>query len=393
MNIGYVKDFMIDHFPNSKVLKRIAVKQKIKLLEKRLLPSHIIQECENDMRIKEKVVEEYSRKWSKLRIFVDKRIEQTIKSSPRYQNRDDLEYVLTDMRFCYFAYGFLPDEYTYFLLEGKGMEERFTYISAVQRSICVFRMNDFVDMQMLISKERTYRYFKPYFKRDAITISRQSDYEVFSAFVDKHPCFVKKPINLEMGKGIELCCIDEFGKAKEQVFLELIKNGKHILEEPIEQSEITAEFNSSSVNTVRCVSFLTKEGVKCPFGFLRTGRKGAFVDNAGASGIFAAIEMNTGIICTDGMDENGVEYEKHPDSGLRYKGFQLPAWEELISLSMQLAEMLPSVKCIAWDFAYTDNGWVVVEANRGGQPVMQGPLHYGVRKIYEDMMARMDLIC
>ena len=38
---------------------------------------------------------------------------------------------------------------------------------------------------------------------------------------------------------------------------------------------------------------------------LRTGRKGSVIDNAGSGGIFANIDMNTGQVITDGIDENG----------------------------------------------------------------------------------------
>lgn len=78
-----------------------------------------------------------------------------------------------------------------------------------------------------------------------------------------------------------------------------------------------AALNESSCNTVRYLSFLNKSGFFAITPFLRTGRKGSVVDNAGAGGIFANVDVKTGVVYTNGIDELGNEYECHPDSGIR----------------------------------------------------------------------------
>ena len=49
-----------------------------------------------------------------------------------------------------------------------------------------------------------------------------------------------------------------------------------------------------------------------------------------------------------------------------YKGWRIPRWNELIETAENLfRECLPENKYIGFDFALTDNGWVLIEGNWG----------------------------
>ena len=82
----------------------------------------------------------------------------------------------------------------------------------------------------------------------------------------------------------------------------------------------------------------------------------------------------------------------HPSSGKPFVGFEVPEWNKAISLCTEMAQCVPSVKFIGWDLAYTDNGWVLIEGNGGGQLVHQGPLRYGIKEELEIIMSNMDLM-
>ena len=84
---------------------------------------------------------------------------------------------------------------------------------------------------------------------------------------------------------------------------------------------------------------------------------------------------------TDGVDEMGGRYECHPDSHIKYKGWQIPYYQEMKDLATEIIQMLPSrPKYVAFDFALTPEGWVLVEGNYNGQFVGQIAEHKGVRK-------------
>ena len=166
-----------------------------------------------------------------------------------------------------------------------------------------------------------------------------------------------------------------------KVWESLAKDGDEwIIEEKIIQVPETAQWNQSSVNTVRLPAILQNDKFSVLGPFLRTGRAGAIADNAGAGGIFACIDPQTGVVTTDGIDENGVYYEKHPNSGICYKGWQVPQWESLMKLTKEVHQLLPKHKYIGWDFAHTDDGWVLIEGNWGEFIAQQSTMERGYKK-------------
>ena len=142
-----------------------------------------------------------------------------------------------------------------------------------------------------------------------------------------------------------------------------------------------AQWNKSSVNTVRIPSFITAEGrheILVPI--FRAGSTGKIVDNTSSGGYYASIDPETGILTSGGVDKEGIYVERHPGSGMKFEGWQVPDWQELKSVCERLHRSLPPHhRYIALDFALSNKGWVVIEAN-WGQLYGQGPAKKGIRK-------------
>ena len=64
--------------------------------------------------------------------------------------------------------------------------------------------------------------------------------------------------------------------------------------------------------------------------WMKVGRAGSFVDNSGSGGMGVAIDIETGKLNSSGKDENGNVFDKHPDTGLIFKGYELPDWESAL---------------------------------------------------------------
>ena len=93
------------------------------------------------------------------------------------------------------------------------------------------------------------------------------------------------------------------------------------------------------------------------------------------------------------MDELGNVYAAHPDSGVVYKGYQIPEWEKMIAICKEAAALFPRMKYCSWDMAHTEKGWVVVEANMAGQMVAQQmTINRGIKADLEKYMEDMDLM-
>ena len=109
------------------------------------------------------------------------------------------------------------------------------------------------------------------------------------------------------------------------------------------------------------------------------GTAGTFVVNATIGCVFASINCRTGLIESDGCDEQGSRYEIHPCSGMKIKDFQLPEWDEAIKLCKEVAAKLENFAYVSFDLAHTVNGWDIVEINPSGQFLHQAGTLVGFR--------------
>lgn len=363
---------------------------KVKRLYRCCLPENEIEKGEKNPLQKAEIIAPYLSKWERYLKPAVKEMEDILENAPIYKERKDKEVLKTDMLFCRLAYGFIPSEYVGFELENKSPEQRREFASDIDMNVFGYSVNDIKELQSILDKGDGYLRFSDYFKRDAVVISHKKDYEQFHKFVQKHPIFVKKVVFSSMGKGIELVNINEIKENEENYFLHLIATGKYLLEEKVCQHEEMAKFNSSSVNTVRCITFKTNSGVEIPYAFMRVGREGAFVDNGGAGGILIGIDVQTGILNTDGYDEYGSKYLVHPDTKVKFSGNQIPEWEELLQFCKEAAAKEKDIGYLSWDLAYTEKGWVVIEVNEVGQFI--GPqivMKRGIKRELEESLSRM----
>ncbi|MBR5083896.1 MAG: hypothetical protein IKX33_04780 [Prevotella sp.] len=280
---------------------------------------------------------------------------------------------------AHIAHRMKPEEYFLYGLRGKDYWEQKEYLSDVERKNIILRHGDPAVYEELNNKDVLYEHAKKYFRREACVIDTNASKSAFTDFALRHKKFFVKPIDGTWGRGASILMANTTAEA-EAIFDKLSREGRWFVEELIKQVPETAMWNDTSVNTVRIPALYTRSGCKILQPFLRTGRKGAVVDNAGGGGIFAVFDAETGIITTDGVDEHGGRYERHPDSGIVYKGWQVPRYEELKALTAELLHALPShPRYVAFDFALTAEGWVLVEGNYNGQFVGQMADHLGVR--------------
>lgn len=381
-------------FPDWPMFQRLASKMKIKQIYKMALSEKDVFRGESSDVEKKEILKQCNRKWESTTKNINGDIDDIFRTIPFYREGNiDLDKTREDMLFKYFAYGFTPKEYFAFRLDSKKPKETRDFISGRMRMKFRCQMNDILQAHIFNDKAETYDFFKENYRREAIAIEKPEDFEEFSQFVKKHPVFVKKQVYLAQGQGVELVDMSKTGKTEREMFDSLLKCGKHILEEKIIQTLEMAAFNESSVNTVRAITFNTRHGFKVPYCMIRTGRQGAFVDNSGIGGIQAEIDFETGIVVSDAYDEYGGIYTNHPASGTAFRGYKFSEWDHLKELIFSSAAKVPQIKFIGWDLAHTKDGWVIVEGNENCYVIaVQQIRGIGMRPIFEELMADMDLI-
>lgn len=265
-----------------------------------------------------------------------------------------------DILAWYTFYRYEPWEYAAYRFEEKTKEERLSFYSDNDRIRFGSIVNNIIDCKILDNKAKTYELYKDAFKREVILIDGEQDFPKFEAFCQGRTIFFGKPITGSYGvKAIKLTPETDI----KELFAELLKTKLRLFEEPIKQCQEMSSLNPESVNTVRLATLLTGDKIDILFSYVRCGRKGFSVDNSGVGGFLASVDPETGIVFTDGVSKDGNAFPTHPDSGVAFKGFKVPRYEEAKALVAGLAKRLPSVRYVGWDLAVTDQGVVVVEAN------------------------------
>ncbi len=383
-----------EKYPDNKSFKRMMTKIRLMLIHKESpsLPKKQITACESDRNVLSDTMKKYMEKHPEKVKMINKNLAK-FDLPEDYDSLEKKEFLLADICFCQVAYGFTVDEYMTYRLFEKNAAERRQFFSDRDRRIFAFRMNDIKAMGVFLDKYKTYEKTADLCGREAIKIGTPSDYTKFLKFIERHPVFVKKIVYGSMGNSVELVDSTKWDKTPKVQFDKYISKGWHILEELIEQSDKTKIINPSSVNTVRCFTLNTRHGVIVDYCFMRCGRNGAFVDNGGAGGIFAAVDPKTGTVNSIGYDEAGKTYETHPDSGIRFMGFQYPEWGALLEVCKKAAKAIQGANFIGWDLAYTDDkGWLIVEGNSAGQQLIQILENRGIKNELLDIMRDMDLV-
>jgi hypothetical protein len=139
-----------------------------------------------------------------------------------------------------------------------------------------------------------------------------------------------------------------------------------VIQDYLAQHPTLAALNPDALNTVRLVTWLDTAGTVAPLmAILRLGRAGSQVDNWDRGGISVAIDLATGTL-GEGIfkpEYGGTRTDRHPGTGARFTGVALPDWRAAVALCTRAAGVLPGVRSIGWDLAFTPAGPVIVEGN------------------------------
>ncbi len=266
------------------------------------------------------------------------------------------------------------DEYFLFRLWEKTEKEISEIIPDHQHNYYHVKLNSAFTASIFNDKYKTYVKYKPYYKRNVIRIKGGGIQDHFNEIYDfanrqTDKKAIVKVIYGGCGWGVKLLDLST-GQRKETLekdFLVFYKGYQlpFVCEEVIRQASITAELHPQSVNTVRITTIRTNNDVKIIHPFFRIGRGDSIVDNGGAGGIFCGLTADGKVDAT--IDELGYRYTTHPETGKQLIGFQLPEWKKAVDLAKELTMVVPQNRYTGWDLTYTDNGWVLVEANMDGQ--------------------------
>ena len=308
----------------------------------------------------------------------------------QYENKNkSLDYDVIQL-FVEYLYVFAPLKYTprdYFNFEffRKTTKEADKFITFVYRNrvleySCNLRSyGKFFNNKVIFNKT-----FSKFVKRDWLYTGTSTSQE-FEDFAKKHSVFIGKPIKESLGgKDISIFRYNE-NDIINKLFSECYKEDL-IVEEIVSNNESIKAFNDTTLNTVRIYSLLSKDNIPLIITALfRVGRKNNFVDNFSQDGLAAVIDVNTGKIISNAVDFTHTFYEKHPDSQIPFKGFQIPFWDKVIKTVKEAAMLVPKIRSIGWDIVIReDNTIEILEGNQdAGFKAVQTADQVGKKDLYK----------
>lgn len=273
--------------------------------------------------------------------------------------------IIDDMIYCLHRYGISFQDYIAFDFPRKSSLARNEYISDKLRYYYCDILNKENIEALMTDKYKCYQTYKQYYKREVLGCYSINELNNFLSFYNRHKAFIYKPLGSHSGRGIEIIQADKQW-IPEEFYHQKIQDGPFVIEELIQQGCEMAQPHPNSINTLRVVTFCNGDKVDLLLVLLRVGVGNSVVDNGGAGGIMANVNIELGIVDSKGMTFDGTTYTIHPDTKVPIVGYQIPQWLEAKELITQLAQHVEGTTFISWDIAYSKSGWCLVEANDCG---------------------------
>lgn len=251
---------------------------------------------------------------------------------------------------------------------------------------------------IVIDKIRTFEEYGEYMGRKYLSTAEMSLDEFTECFGNEGK-IIYKPLNKYGGKGIRVFEVPNENISA--VYEELKGMDEGIIESLVVQHHEMQKLSVNAVNTVRIVTVMTNDSsigietgkVHFLYAGIRMGSGDSIVDNLHSKGVIAALDIDTGVVVTDGINIEGKAFKTHPDTGTVIKGFKVPYFQEAKDMVAEAG--LKHAGYLGWDVAITENGPILIEINSNPGPTMiqipYGILEKkGVRYMVEDYLKKED---
>ena len=245
-------------------------------------------------------------------------------------------------------------EYFLFRFHERPAAVRATFMTTAQRDAFVTCIGDDLSCNTSAPGNKILfnMLFAPYLGRKWLNPTAVSP-EEFAAFVKRHGRVMVKPAGDGQGKGIFTYAYegDEAAKALHETLA-----GKAMLVEqmPAQHPQLD-RLNPNCLNTVRFTTYTDRDEVHIILATLRSATDAKIVDNFAVGGMLLAVDLQSGKVVSDGIDEKMRTYVTHPVTGVALRGFQLPNWSKAMDVVRRASRdmyAMPQCRFLGWDIAF-----------------------------------------
>jgi hypothetical protein len=268
--------------------------------------------------------------------------------------------IFFDVIWCGMKYGAGYVDYELFRFWRLHPNQRRTFVTRGANNELIRKLNNKNEYYKFEDKRVFNEIFCEYVKRKWLALNAGADNRELGEFFGGDTVVMVKPVDSVCGQGIERVKVLDIVPA----------DYDRIVEEYIIQHEELSRVYSGAVNTLRLVTVKNDWGVHVVSRVLRMGAGGA-VDNFNAGGVLAGVDEN-GTVFTDAINEHSVMFDTHPVSGAVFKGFEVPLFEQAVEMVTKAAVLVPGIRYVGWDVAFTQDYPLIIEANHNpGNQVLQ----------------------
>ena len=223
-------------------------------------------------------------------------------------------------------------------------------------------------------------------KRDFYSVDQ--GIQKLKSFLKKHNDFVMKPINGLGGTGVKKMNASEIENLED--FNDYLSKNEMLLEELIIQDKEWGKISPKSINTIRVMTSNVDGNVNIFCMIARIGNSINLQDNFHQGGSGVLVDTEKGILVGKAINKDNEEFEIHPVSKVKFDGYKIPHFNEVVEIAKKAALKFPKTIVIGWDVAITDKGPLIIEGNNGPgfdlpQVVMNKGTKYMLKNIKDEM--------
>lgn len=182
----------------------------------------------------------------------------------------------------------------------------------------------------------------------------------------------------------------------DNLYLNVIKTG-FLFQETVNQHSKLNMLNPSSLNTIRIDTFIDNEGnIDIISAYLRMSINNKHVDNISSGGCQVGLNLQTGMLKKEGyssFSNVGTQvFTRHPITDVVFEGFEIPFFNQMKELIVEVAGYMPGLRLVGWDVAISESGPVLIEGNSdyamGGNDISEGG--YRTNAIFRKMLKELN---
>jgi hypothetical protein len=198
--------------------------------------------------------------------------------------------------------------------------------------------------------------------------------ELLESIANFYEKVIIKPTREASGRGVQLFkkingkFVNNNGHILSKNYLDNNYKSNFIIQDVVKQSSFGAQFNESSLNTIRVVTYKSvKTGeIYVINAIMRIGAKGNCIDNAHGGGMFVGVDKNGKIgkfVC------NWLGETKEIFNNIDFKNneYIIPNWDKVCLFAINLSNKIIHHNLVAFDIALNENEQpILIESNIGG---------------------------